>query len=184
MRVSAYYRDVMAGFAQGARNRRSQPDAKRGFLVGQAAPRPVPGTTHHPLFPFPKNCAGERLFRMSGWTLEEWFTKLDRFNTIERFPGKSGRGDAFPKDVAMAEAQRHFGEKKLWGKVCVIVGKANADCYAWHGDKPEPLTLVKQSAGGWWGWMPHTSGIVQFWNKEENRDRARLFFDQVKIQLE
>lgn len=49
-----------------------------GLLVGEQ-PRPG-GNPKLPLWPWPKNCAGERLFRMSGMTMVTYLTKVARVN--------------------------------------------------------------------------------------------------------
>lgn len=138
---------VLSAYAEAARWRRANPGAPLGLLVGQAAPRNGSG---HALFPFPRNCAGERLWRMSGWDLADWFARFDRINTIQEFPGPapSGKGDSFPLPLARECAQRHFSEMHLWSRCCVFVGKANASCYGWDADAlPEPLTLHPPARG-------------------------------------
>jgi len=173
------YQEVMAGYMAGARWQRQHPEAKRALLVGQAAPPLKPGTTHHPLFPFPRNCAGERLFRLSGWTFQQWFSHLDRVNTIEHFPGRSssGKGDAFPLPLARECAAKLVVERRMFQRTVIFVGKVNAECYPWA--LPDPMELVAQPGGGSWAWLPHTSGIVGFWNDEANREKARALFSCV-----
>ena len=171
---------VLAAYRNASRWRRDNPAARRGLLVGQAAPRNPAHGSGHALFPFPSNCAGARLFKMGGWGLMPWFAHWDRINTIQSFPGgaASGKGDAFPLPLARECAQRHFGEMRLWNRVCVFVGKANASCYAWDAEAlPEPLTLHPQRGGGTWAWVPHTSGVVPFWNDPAHRDQLRQMFD-------
>lgn len=178
---------VLRAYGEAARWRRANPDAPRGLLVGQAAPRNPSHGSGHALFPFPRNCAGERLWRMAGWDLGAWFRHWDRINTIQSFPGAapSGKGDAFPLPLARECAQRHFSEMRLWSRVCVFVGKANAACYGWDAEAlPEPLKLHPQRGGGTWAWVPHTSGVVPFWNSEDNRAQLRqLFADLEQIIL-
>lgn len=181
------YREVMSGYLNASRWRRDNPGAPRGLLVGQAAPRNPAHSHHHALFPFPSNSAGARLFAMSGWDIASWFAHWDRINTIQSFPGQapSGKGDAFPLPLARECAQRHFVELRLWSRVCVFVGRANAACYGWDAEAlPEPLLLHPRRGGGTWAWVPHTSGVVSFWNDEANRVQLRrLFVDLEQIIL-
>lgn len=173
----------MSSYMDACRWNRDNPDATRGLLVGQAGSRAGSGDPAHALLPFPRNCAGERLFRMSDWDLVDYLTRWDRFNTIDKFPGgaASGKGDAFPIKLARECAQRQFAERRMWSKVVLFVGKANASCYGWDAEKlPEPLVLHPQRGGGHWAWFPHTSGIVQFWNDEDNRAQLRQLFGEVK----
>ena len=168
--------ELLRATLEAGRLRRANPHAPRGLLVGQAAPA---NGGSHPLLPFPRNCAGERLFRMSGWSLVDYLAWLDRFNTIATFPGSaaSGKGDAFPLGIARDCAQQHFSERRMWSRVCLFVGKANAGCYGWDAPAlPEPFTLHPQRGGGHWAWVPHTSGLVPFWNDPANRARTAETF--------
>jgi len=171
--------DLFAAMLGAGRWRRDNPTARPGLLVGQAAPRNPAHSRRHALLPYPSTCAGARLFKMSGWDLMPWFAHWDRINTIQTFPGgsASGKGDAFPLPLARECAQRHFAEMRLWNRVCVFVGSANAKCYPWDADAlPEPLRLHPQRGGGTWAWVPHTSGLVPFWNDPENRAQLSLMF--------
>jgi len=176
------YREVMAGYMEGCRHRRAHPDAQRGLLVGQAAPVPQPGARHIPLFPFPRNCAGERLHRMSGWDLPSYFTWWDTVNTIAWFPGRasSGKGDAFPVALAREQAALRLEEYRMASRPCLFVGKGNASAYPWTSGLPGPVEWQAQPSGGLWAWFPHTSGIVPFWNSPENRDRLQQLFSEAR----
>lgn len=143
------------------------------FLAGQAAPKPKPGTRHIPLFPYPNNTAGARLFELSGWPLGLWMRGWDRFNTLEHFPGSAGKGDAFPLPLARAAARRHVDERGLVDRCGLIVGKANAGCYPWPGGLPDPFTVVRIGEASFWMWVPHTSGVNTFWNDPDHRGRFR-----------
>lgn len=167
---------VMSTYAEAARWRRDNPDALPGLLVGQAAPRNPAHGSRHALFPFPRNCAGERLWRMSGWDLVDWFARFDRINTIREFPGAapSGKGDSFPLPLARECAARMRVEMSLSTRHCVFVGKANANVH--FAGLPEPFRLEEQDGGGLWAWVPHTSGVVPFWNSPENRAKLAGLF--------
>ena len=177
-----HYREVMAGYMEGCRHRRAHPEARRGLLVGQAAPVPKPGTRHIPLFPFPRNCAGERLHRMSGWDLPSYFTWWDTVNTIAWFPGRasSGKGDAFPAALAREHAALRLVEYRMGERPCLFVGKGNASAYPWAGGLPGPMEWREQEGGGRWAWFPHTSGIVPFWNSGDNRAQLRQLFSDAQ----
>lgn len=178
--------EVMAAYAEGCRARRDRPEARRGLLVGQAAPKPVAGARHIPLFPFPRNCAGERLHRMSGLELTARMVHWDTVNTIAWFPGRatSGKGDAFPARLAREQAAERLVEFRMPERVCLFVGRLNATAYQWAGRMPSAMEWQEQDGGGRWAWFPHTSGIVAFWNSEENRRRlADLFAEAQRIIL-
>ncbi len=174
--------EVLAGYLEGCRHRRHHPGVSRGLLVGQAAPQPRPGSHCMPLFPYPVGCAGERLHRMSGWDLRDYFKWWDRVNTIAWFPGRaaSGKGDAFPASVARGQASQRMAEFHMSSRVCLFVGRANASAYPWAGGLPDAMEWQRQGGGGQWAWFPHTSGIVTFWNEARNRELLRGLFDEAR----
>ena len=127
------------------------------------------------MFPNPRNTAGYRLFKMTGLTLDEYVSGFERFNTIGHFPGHSGRGHKFPKKEARECAQNHIVTRRLMERPCIMIGKANAEAYFEQGDMPDALTWKPVGTGSW-VWMPHTSGIVQFWNQPGNAERVASVF--------
>lgn len=177
----SHYREVMAGYMDGQR-RRHRGEQPLGFLVGQAAPQPKPDTRHVPLFPYPRQSAGGRLHALSGWSLSDWFALWDTFNTIEEFPGRSGRGDNFPLGEARKWAAAHRAARGLLARTCVFVGKANAQCY--FDRLPDPATLVRTMEGGTWAWVPHTSGLVQHWNDPQSKLAARSMFGEILLKAQ
>jgi hypothetical protein len=99
---------------------RSRSGGHRPILVGQAAPARA---NSHALLPFPAGCAGERLFRMSGWSLLDFLRDLDRINTLSHFPGRSGKGDAFPLSEARPAAARLEQELSLGTRLVNLCGQ-------------------------------------------------------------
>ena len=148
-----------------------------GLIVGQSAPKLLYGTVYEPMYPFPATGAGARLVRFSGLSVEEYFALFDRINTVDMSPvpqtGK--KGDNFnPKEAAeIAVKKREF--LRMEKRVCVFIGKANASLY--YDTLPEPFEIEIKEEGGVWTWMPHTSGINQFWNSGENKTKCRHVFD-------
>ena len=125
------------------------------------------------MFPNPRTSAGYRLFKMTGLTLDEYLQEFERFNTLPYFPGcANSRGHKFPRKDALEWMEVHIVERRLMERPCVIIGKGNAQIYFGRKGLPEPLTWERKGKEHWL-WMPHTSGIVQFWNKQEGA-RARV----------
>lgn len=151
-------------------------------IIGQAGSNRGGSRHGTAMFPNPRTTAGYRLFKMTGMTLDEYVSGFERFNTITRFPGQSGRGHKFPMDEASLNAKVHIITRCLNARRCVIIGKANAKAYfdVIGRALPEPLTWVSIGLKGEWVWMPHTSGIVQFWNQPGNADRCRAVFDAIE----
>lgn len=151
------------------------PDPTRPVLMGQAGARQG---DKHPLLPYPRNCAGERLFRLSGLSIEDYMQRFDRHNTLPFFPGREGKGDRFPLPLAREAAAAHLLRLGLDERPCIFVGKANALIYFRLVDveMPNPLQVSPRVP---WAWMPHTSGIVQVWNSPEMRDRVPPLFEKI-----
>lgn len=150
------------------------------ILIGQAAAK---NGAPRALFPADPNSAGGRLMRMSGLSMNHFLNEFESFNTIEWFPGRNARGDAFDIREGVLEAHRHMQERDLFTRVCIFVGKANAKCYDWgnQGMPRWPFQWREQLAGGSWAWIPHSSGAVKFWNDKNQRDRVpRLFLEALE----
>ena len=94
---------------------------------------------------------------------------FDLVNLLDRWPGKKGKGDAFPLDEARASARR----LNLWGKPLVIlVGRNVARAFG--------ANSVAYLEGFLLGYVnavviPHPSGLNRWWNDPANTERARRF---------
>lgn len=136
----------------------------RVLLVGQA---PARGADDLPAF---SGRSGDRLRRLLGGLPEEDFkARFDAFNVLPRWPGKAGKGDRFPLDVAKAIASRcrlRAGRVLLFGGAAAAFGVGSR--FRW----------VSTDAGLVAG-LPHPSGVNRWWNEEANRAEAGAFFAEL-----
>ncbi len=142
---------------------------RRPLLLGEAPSRSTEGAP-----PF-SGRSGERLRELAGVDrLDEAFSVA---NLLDRWPGRDGKGSAFPLDEARRAADRI--EEQFVGRVVVLVGKRV--CRAvFGGEHPylEPVqaeVLGRGRRGGPFAAyvLPHPSGINRWWNVDTNRARAR-----------
>lgn len=143
-------------------------------LVGQAAARSTVGKQ-----PLNEGATSRRLATLLGMNASEYEQAFARHNVLGRvFPGKMGKGDAFPVARARRGATSlqasHVGD----GDVVVALGRGVARSFGvptstgffeWFvhpADDPRFHMVV----------VPHPSGISHWWNSRTNRLAARCFF--------
>lgn len=63
----------------------------RVVVVGERGGKPIPGAVHVPLFPYPPNCAGARLMKLTGYSRPDYVYGLDKRNLFAEF--EHGRWD-------------------------------------------------------------------------------------------
>ena len=109
-------------------------------------------------------------------TFGEYLT-LDRRNLFQEYPGKSGKGARFPmKD---AKSMAFMVKRDLGGYNVLFVGKRVAIAFGvsrfatlkWHNGKDFNFA-----------WMPHPSGINQWWNDQDNRAMGEDFLRRTVLQ--
>lgn len=107
---------------------------------------------------------------LMGLPLDEYLRRTDRRNLFDRWPGKSGKGDAW--DAQEARIRAGILMPDVLGRRVLFVGRAVAAAFA----MPRvPLLTWVGACGAWVAVVPHPSGIVRWWNSEENRARAGEF---------
>lgn len=105
--------------------------------------------------------------------------QFDRLNCLTYFPGSdpNQKGDRFPMKEARLAAQVH--KQYLRGRRVILVGRKVAHAF---GFPKEVMDFFEWGACEEWGIrfsvIPHTSGCNLYWNDEENRERARKFFQE------
>lgn len=155
--------------------------SERPLLIGQAHAKLREDQRAHPLFPYPTGKAGHRLWKLTGWRLEEYMHLADKLNLLPFFPGRSasGRGDHFPRQQAQKAAEDMRG--KFAARTVVIIGNATWETLVLGEGKGsyKPFTLYNL-LGGTIGYIPHTSGINDFWNSSERAVQASQFFSVVR----
>ena len=94
----------------------------------------------------------------------------DRVNLLGEWPGREGRGSAFPLALARASASalaERFGRYRVVLLLGARVARAASLC-------PRELEWC-MVRGACVGRLPHPSGVNRWWNSEENRAAARAF---------
>lgn len=115
---------------------------------------------------------GKKLARLFGLDTEDYLAVTERMNVLEEWPGKDEKGDAFPLEDAreLADKKKHL----LMGRRVLFLGrrvekafgvvKSTALDWSWNAEL-KALTAV----------LPHPSGVVRWWNEEENVKMAETF---------
>lgn len=108
---------------------------------------------------------------LTGWDQYSYRTRFDFVNLVDRFPGKSGKGDAFPMDEARWKANLLAWHGDLDGRLIVCWGRSVAR--ALQVNYAVEFCYLNYSPGGRpYHLMPHPSGINQWWNDSSNRRLA------------
>lgn len=109
-----------------------------------------------------------------------WF---DRANVLDYYPGRDGKGHAFPPGAATAAADLMFDVLDSYDRV-LFCGKAVYDAFrrvSRQRDKdpwPRDADKFRWYSDTWttsFAWMPHTSMIVPWWNDAANVKLAETF---------
>ncbi len=140
------------------------------LLIGQA---PGPNTDPSmPLYPLPTTSAGGRLQALMGMSRGQYLRTFDRVNLLQFFPGKHKRDDKFP----LREAKIAAGAMRplVAGREVILIGRNVACAFGWT-ELPFLSTVVTCDETCWTV-VPHTSGRNHWYNSEENREAARLFW--------
>lgn len=134
------------------------------LLIGQA-----PGPSSDPAEPL-GGASGRRLALMCGLDLPSFLARFDRVNVLDEFPGKAGRGDAFP--AALARARRGVILDLCQGREVVVLGLQAAQALGLGGD----FLRWRSATGFQYAIAPHPSGISHWWNSAGNVRRAQRFW--------
>ena len=144
---------------------------RKPLVVGQA-----PGPRSDPDHPLSGRC-GVRLADLCGIKVPDFMERFDRFNLIEKFPGKSGKGDAFPMEQAYAGAVKLLVTGETNGRMVVLLGDNVAAAFGLpRGLAPFVwITGFAMLAAV----CPHPSGINRWYNDPKNLKRAKRFWRAV-----
>lgn len=137
------------------------------LIIGQA-----PGQhASDPDFPLAGRC-GAKLADLCGLTLKAYLERFDRVNLVDEFPGKAGKGDAFPLEPARIKCREIMADPANAGRQIVVLG---AGAVVLFGLTTPTLTFAPH-ADAFYAWCPHPSGANRWWNDPANRLRARYFW--------
>jgi uracil-DNA glycosylase len=149
-------------------NIKLSPDVKspsrRPVIVGQA---PGARAIRSPL----SGLSGRRLATFAGLDLADFLVAFERVNLIEAFPGKAGKGDAFP--IAVARAAWAELRPRLAGRDVILLGRGVARA-ASH--KAPPFAWLVYADKTRIALCPHPSGVNRWWNVAPHGRAARRFW--------
>jgi len=113
----------------------------------------------------------EDLAELCGLTMPAFYRCFVRANLLSRWPGRSGRGSAFPPAEARRRAEsvaQHLGSFRsvvlVGRRVARAFGRYKQDWYAWYDDGPRVAVV------------PHPSRVNRYWNDPANVRAAEAFF--------
>ena len=137
----------------------------RPILLGMN--NPVSSNPDHALYPHPPNCAGWRLWKMSGLSEDEYFEKFERRNLLN--------GRAWSPQLAAVEAEKYRAGMDKDRRI-VLLGE-DVCRLMWHSS---PAFVWRRGlVGGWWAKFPHPSGRNLMWNDPMYRKCAELFLQEL-----
>lgn len=137
------------------------------YVIGQAPA--MTGGNRSPL----AGPASHRLSACAGVSRDVWLRRTERVNLFGVWPGRQGKGDAFP----MAEARLAADEllPRLEGRPVVLLGgnvagafRFKHNLFEWHWHR-----------GFWGARCPHPSGVNRWWNDAQHEAAARLFWRNI-----
>lgn len=138
------------------------------IIVGQA-----PGPNTDPAQPL-SGPSGRKLASLCGMTLDEFLTRFERVNLLADYPGRCGKGDAFPAAFAK-QAALDIRELVASRDVVMMLGLGVAR--AFNLRRPEFFKWTRLSRDcGHVVVVPHPSGISHWWNEPRNVTRAAKFW--------
>ena len=149
----------------------------RTLIVAQA-----PSSKSDPAEPL-SGQSGRRLADLAGLTFEAFLERFERVNLLPVYPGRQGKGDAFP----MAEAREHAHQILVshfrGGRRVVLLGRNVAAAFmgSMLADDFPQLTWVGSAINH--GFVvarcPHPSGVCRWWNEPKNVEAARAFWRKI-----
>lgn len=118
----------------------------------------------------PLPLARRELAQLAGLSLVQFNQKFECINLLKEWPGKQGKGDAFPMDLARAAAAR----VKLDGRRAVFLGQRVAA--AFYIDIP--ILQWRTASWGETAISPHPSHVNRWWNLLGNKQQAARFWGE------
>jgi len=112
--------------------------------------------------------ARKDLAALAGVSMVEWKELFECVNVLDKWPGKQGKGDAFPPGEAALAAAKMCPKLKEHDKI-VLLGRRVEAAFGF-------------GEGPWFTWRgnvavsPHPSLINRWWNEQANRIAAARFW--------
>ena len=139
----------------------------RPLIVGQAPGRRGDG---EPL----SGQAGRRLSSLCGLSYAEYLERFERVNVLREWPGKAGKGDAFPTEEAERGAFFLRSVAFRGGREVVLLGRSVARAFGFTARAPLFRWMPEVDAVV--ALAPHPSGVSLWWNDPANRRDAERFW--------
>lgn len=118
------------------------------------------------------NSAGWRLWQMSCIDMDTYLKTFTRLNTS---PGGPLKPALMRERAAALVSSGMFKNRRV-----LIVGAENARMYPWPRRMPPRMTWYSwREHNAWVMWIPHTSGLVMFWNETANRHALRVRMEEL-----
>lgn len=118
---------------------------------------------------------GQRIAELAGVSFFSYLRHTERRNLIDRHPGKSGKGDAFPMEEAYRNAMHMRND--LHGRSVIFVGKQVAA--AFQCARFKPLRWWDTAGVGLparrFAILPHPSRLNRWWNDPRHERAAEKF---------
>jgi uracil-DNA glycosylase len=138
------------------------------LIIGQAPGRRGDG---EPL----SGMAGRRLAALCCLELEELLDRFERVNLLKTFPGKSGKGDAFPLAEARTAAVGLLSAVAAH-RHTILLGSNVARAFQLHRLPLLEWRDAFRDLGSFVAVCPHPSGVNRWWNDSANFVRASRFW--------
>lgn len=144
-------------------------EPEKVVLVGQAPSRDTDGKA-----PF-SGRSGKRIAQLMGIPHEDLPKRFALANIFDSWPGKAGKGDAFP--LELARKRGWAARSDLKGRRVVAFGASVIKVLGYHPDDHLLKFMVREAGNSSLSiaYVPHPSGVNRWWNDPANVLKAREF---------
>lgn len=157
------------------------------ILIGEAPEKDA--RSDCPLYPYPPQSSGGKLYSMSPFTNRKAFIKsCYRLNLLAEYPGDGDKLWTWPKERARHCAMNLKGSGLVSDRRVVLVGAKVASAFDLPlGFGPDTINVLQ-----WYEWpfggyskdftvaiMPHPSGLNRWYNDPVNRMRTEEFLREL-----
>lgn len=140
----------------------------RTLVIGEAPSRFM----HESRCDIPLVLAANDLARLCDLNISEFHEHFECINVLDRWPGKEGKGDAFPLELAAPRAARIVVCEQSRERI-ILLGTRVARAF---GVPSMPFFLWFPTIGHHCAIAPHPSKVSRWWNDIDNRLQAKAFW--------
>lgn len=109
--------------------------------------------------------SGNRLASLLGISWKQFQARFQLVNLIQEWPGKSSKGDAFPRAQGTIAAQQFLRSGMMRNRKSVLLGQEVGRCFRIDAGYFEPVMLATSEVVMS---IPHPSGVNRWWNEQRN----------------